>query len=232
MTEELDAIIFDVGGTLLDLKPTRAEVFAEVLAENGHTTDLPTLARAIAQSDRSLDERFKEVTVGNGTVSWNEFNRTVLDQIDYPGDREAMSRKLTAEFEKLVPVLDNWKDYPEARRLLARLKKRGFTLGVVSNASDLVKRVLDHLDLTRNFEFVIVSDEVGINKPSAGIFRLAAEKAGTSPNRVLYIGDKLSTDVKGAVGAGMNAMLVDRTDTYADVDCIRLRNLGDLEMFL
>ena len=232
MTEELDAVVFDVGGTLLDLKPSRAEVFGRVLAEDGHAVDGRTLLRAIAQSDRILDERTAGQNDGKGSVSWNDFNRTVLDRLRYPGDKDKIVKKLTAEFEMLVPVVDNWADYPETRELLASLRNRGFTLGVISNASDLVKRVLDHLDLTRNFEFVIVSDEVGIDKPSAGIFRLAVEKSRTSPNRMLYIGDKLTTDVRGAVGAGMNAMLVDRTDTYPDVDCIRLRNLSELTMFL
>jgi len=232
MTEELDAVVFDVGGTLLDLKPSRAEVFGRVLAEDGHAVDGLTLVRAIAQSDRILDERTAGQNDGSGSVSWNDFNRTVLDRLRYPGDKDKIGKKLTAEFEMLVPVVDNWADYPETRELLASLRNRGFTLGVISNASDLVKRVLDHLDLTRNFEFVIVSDEVGIDKPSAGIFRLAVEKSRTSPNRMLYIGDKLTTDVRGAVGAGMNAMLVDRTDTYPDVDCIRLRNLSELTMFL
>ncbi len=232
MTEELDAVVFDVGGTLLDMNPSRAEVFARALASDGHAVDRRTLMSAIAQSDRLLDERVGGLNDGDRSVSWNDFNRTVLDRLAYAGDRDAMTKRLTTKFEELVPIVDNWADYPETRELLLNLRRRGFTLGVISNATDLVRRVLDHLDLTRSFDFVIVSDEVGMNKPSSGIFKLAAEKARTSPNRILYIGDKLSTDVKGAVGAGMNAMLVDRTDTYSDVDCIRLRNLSELTLFL
>jgi REG-2-like HAD superfamily hydrolase len=232
MTEELDAIVFDVGGTLLDMVPTRAEVFASVLLAKGFRVDPTSLGKAIRKADRTLDEEFAELEGGDDSAFWKRFDRLVLEEIGFVGDLDRMHHALIDEFNGIVPKVETWVDYPETRGVLQDLRKRGFTLGVISNATNLVKRVLDNLDLSKNFEFVIVSDEVGMNKPSAKIFMMAADKARTSPNRMLFIGDKLSTDVKGAVGAGMNALLVDRADTYPDADCIRIRDLNSLRLFL
>ncbi len=232
MTEELDAIVFDVGGTLLDMEPTRAEVFASVLLANGFRVDPTILGKAVGKADRTLDEEFAELDGWDESAYWKMFNRLVLEEIGFIGDLDNMHHALTHEFNGFTPKVEAWVDYPETRGVLQDLRKRGFTLGVVSNATGLVKRVLDNLDLTKYFDFVIVSEEVGVNKPSAKIFMMAADKARTSPNRMLFVGDKLSTDVKGAVDAGMNAILVDREDTYPDADCIRIRDLNSLRLFL
>lgn len=232
MSEEFDAIVFDVGGTLLDMKPTRAEVFTEVLLENGFEVDPDRLEKAIRRADRILDEEFADLDGADDSGFWKKFDHLVLEEIGFVGDESRIYQSLTEKFEGFMPMVETWVDYPETKGVLEELRKRGFMLGVISNATELVNRVLDNLDLRKNFDFVIVSDEVGVNKPSAEIFKMAADKAKTSPNRMLYIGDKLSTDVKGAVDAGMNAILVDRADTYPDAECIRIRDLDYLRLFL
>ena len=232
MTEEFDAVVFDVGGTLLDMRPTRAEIFAKVLDENDHKLDPNVLARAIAWADRLLDDRYAPLERGNDDQLRKELVRTVLDLLGMRGGQDHLDRALLEELERVIPQVESWVDFPETKEVLRALRKRGFTLGVVSNATDLVTKVLDNLRLSEDFDFIIVSEEVGVNKPSTRIFQLAAERAHTSPNRMLYIGDRLSTDIRGAVGAGMNAVLIDRADVYPDADCIRLRDLRFLETFL
>jgi REG-2-like HAD superfamily hydrolase len=232
MTEELDAIVFDVGGTLLDMVPTRTEVFARVLLSKGFKANPTVLGNTIKKADRALDEEFAKLEGSDDSAFWKRYDRLVLEEIGFVGDLDRMHDMLVDEFNGVLPKVETWVDYPETKGVLQDLRKRGFTLGVVSNATGLVNKVLDNLGLSKDFEFVIVSDEVGVNKPSAKIFLMAAAKAGTSPNRMLFIGDKLSTDVRGAVDAGMNAILVDREDTYPDADCIRIRDLNSLRPFL
>ncbi len=44
MTEEIDAIIFDAGGTLIDVRPPREEIFARILLEHGFNTKTERIA--------------------------------------------------------------------------------------------------------------------------------------------------------------------------------------------
>ena len=232
MTEELDAIVFDVGETLLHMKPTRAELFAKVLSSHGFEADQSALEKAIGRTNRALDEEFANLEGGDESGFWKHFDDMVLHQIGFKGDLELIHRALVEEFDRVLPKVGTWVDYPETKEVLHGLRSRGFTLGVISNGSILVNKVLDNLELTKDFDFVIVSHEVGMTKPSRKIFSMAADRAGTSPNRMLYIGDRLSTDVKGAVGAGMNAILIDRADAYPDADCIRIKDLRFLKLFI
>ena len=232
MTEEIDAIVFDAGGTLFDMRPSREEIFADVLCANGFDVNQNALAAAIRRANRLLDKEFADLEGGDDSSFWMKFDDLVLDEIGHRDDHSKIATELSAAFQKIVPEVGSWVDFPEAKSVLHLLRGRELKLGVVSNATDLVRRVLDNLDLTRDFDFIIVSSEVGINKPSPRIFQLAAEKARTSPNRMIYVGDKLSTDVVGASKAGMNAILVDRANVYPDADCLRIKDLNFFRNFL
>jgi HAD superfamily hydrolase (TIGR01450 family) len=51
-------------------------------------------------------------------------------------------------------------------------------------------------------------DPVVVGKPHAPLYRLCADRLGISPNRLLAVGDRLDTDIAGAVEAGMDSALV------------------------
>ncbi len=142
-----------------------------------------------------------------------------------------ISKDLSTAFKDIMPDVESWVEYPDVRPALERLRRRDFKLGVVSNATDLLNKVLHNLDLSKYFDFVIISDEVGVRKPSPRIFLMAAEEAGASPSRSIYLGDKPTVDIQGATKAGMNAILVDRANTYPDAKCLRIRDLTYLRHF-
>ncbi len=228
MTLELDALLFDAGGTLFDMRPSKEEIFAEALSGSGRAVDAKHLARSIAKAERSLDEEFARIEGGDERTYWLKYDRMVLTDIGFDGDFESMSSLLSSRYKEIVEKVESWVDYPETKPVLERLRRTDLRLGMVSNASGLLRKVLDNLDLARYFDFILVSSEVGFRKPDPEIFRMAARRAGTAPNRAVFIGDRLATDVMGATRAGMNAILLDRADAYPDCKCIRKRDLNFL----
>lgn len=54
------------------------------------------------------------------------------------------------------------------------------------------------------FEKIILSDEVGVNKPHPDIFRYALNKTGSSKNTSLMIGDNYDADILGAMRSGLD----------------------------
>ena len=78
--------------------------------------------------------------------------------------------------------------------------------GVISNISYSGKVVSERINrmLPRSrFEFIIATSEYTFRKPNRHIFDLGAEKAGTSPENIWYIGDSYECDVAGSRNAGM-----------------------------
>ena len=231
MTEELDLITFDAGGTLFDMSPTRDDIFVGMITERFDSLDRTQIVSALHSADREFDQEFASQDGKNEDPFWKRYDDFVFKRLGLRSDTADLHMDLSSRFDKLIPNVDSWAEYPETRRVLEGLRHRDFRLGVISNATDLAKRVLDHLGLTKYFDFVIVSEEVGVRKPTTEIFRIACKRAGCAPNRSLHVGDKYSVDVVGARRAGLNAVLIDRAGVYDDIDCIRARDLNYFAAF-
>jgi putative hydrolase of the HAD superfamily len=178
-----------------------------------------------------LDAEFAEIDGKDEARFWHEYDDIVLADLGIKTHIEEVSKDLSKSFEEIMKKVESWTEYPDVRPALERLRRRDFKLGIVSNATDLLNKVFDNLDLRKYFDFVIISDEVGVRKPSPRIFMMASEAAGASPSRSIYLGDKPAVDINGATRAGMNAILVDRANAFPDARCLRIRDLTYLKRF-
>jgi len=123
-------------------------------------------------------------------------------------------------FDDVAPELDD-------------LKKRGLTLGLISNIERDMTATLKELGLSSKLDIVVTSQDAGFAKPQPEIFQYALRQAGRQPSDAMYIGDQYQVDVLGARGAGMKSILLDRGDYYKDVtDCPRIRSLSELSDYL
>ena len=105
--------------------------------------------------------------------------------------------------------------------LLEALRKRGLSLGVVSNASDppaLLHRELTESGIAERIDYAVFSSEVGRRKPGAEIFERALEALGVRAEAALFVGDRLYEDVRGASELGMTTVqaLWFRADDHPD----------------
>ena len=198
----IQAITFDVGGTLIEVWPSVGHVYAEVAARHGIK----------GLSARSLDRRF--------TVAWRAAIDFGHSRTDWAALVDATFRGLTDEppsqtfFAELYARFAEpsaWRIYEDVIPALQALAARGLKLGVISNWDERLRPLLDQLKLGRYFEEIIVSREVGSCKPARGIFEHAVRKLRLPPEAVLHVGDSLAMDVRGALAAGLSALLLQRT---------------------
>ena len=98
--------------------------------------------------------------------------------------------------------------------ILDYLEKQDYKLGLICNTGRSPGRVLRKLlkqhRVLHYFDVLTFSDELRIRKPDPRIFLLTLKKLESSPSDSVHIGDELQTDVIGAKGAGMTAILFDK----------------------
>ena len=99
---------------------------------------------------------------------------------------------------------------------------------VVSNSNGRARRILRRTGIEPHVDLVIDSQEEGVEKPDPRIFQRALERAGARPESTLHVGDLFHTDVVGARGAGLRAVLLDLGGLYHDHDCERVASLAEL----
>ncbi|MCD4685727.1 MAG: HAD family hydrolase [Anaerolineae bacterium] len=100
--------------------------------------------------------------------------------------------------------------FPDVPEVLPQLAASGVTLGIVTNASQPMRyrdRELFALDLLDWFpDCRIAAVDVGYVKPHRAIFEHALELVGAEPHEVVFVGDNLYADIKGAQGAGIRGV--------------------------
>jgi hypothetical protein len=135
----------------------------------------------------------------------------------YEGDAREFWRRMvaastTSSSESLFTELfdhyakpEAWAVAPNAPACLRRLRAADMKLCVTSNFDTRLRRLLHDLELASLFDAIIVSAEVGAEKPSPKIFDAASAALGVPPRSMLHVGDDPDADVAGALAAGYGA---------------------------
>jgi HAD superfamily hydrolase (TIGR01549 family) len=126
-------------------------------------------------------------------------------ELSVPEDLESVVAGAVASYGGAVRLR------PGAEELLRALTDREVPLALVSNGpADMQRAAVEATGLRRFFRCLLVSgdDEVGARKPEERIFRLACAALDAGPAETLMIGDDLTADIRGALSAGLGALLV------------------------
>jgi putative hydrolase of the HAD superfamily len=212
-------VLFDAGGTLLELRGSVGEVYGALAREHGLSIDA-----------RDLDAAFAEAFRGQGPLAFGELAPPELDArergwwfrvVEQVFHGRLSEAQLGLFFDALYELFrrpDPWRVFPDVRPALERLGSAGYRLGVVSNFDSRLDEVLSGLGIAGYFEHVVVSSRTGAAKPDAAIFRRALELFGVASASAWHVGDTPGEDVAGARSAGIRAVLLDRLGRYTDRD--------------
>ncbi|MDO8302204.1 MAG: HAD family hydrolase [Sedimentisphaerales bacterium] len=99
---------------------------------------------------------------------------------------------------------------PDIRDTLTKLRDAGLKLGIVSNTfvtDSSLDRHLEQFGMLEFFPLRIYSYMQSRRKPNVKIFNEAARQLGLDPQEIMFVGDRLDTDIKGALNAGMTPIL-------------------------
>jgi putative hydrolase of the HAD superfamily len=215
----IQAVYFDVGGTLIEPYPSVGEVYAKAARIHGLKASPTELEDSFA---RAWSKHIAASTRG----AWRAVVEDVLEECAFEGDRDACFSALYDAFTKR----EAWRIFDDVEETLDALDVRRVRMGVLSNWDERLRPLLTTLDLARRFEWTVVSAEVQREKPEPAIFHIAVERAGIARERILYVGDNVDLDLKGALGAGLPALLIDRSGRSDHPRAIR--RLTELLRFL
>ncbi len=120
--------------------------------------------------------------------------------------------EMEEQFFKYPPLLL----HNEIPGCLQHLQRSGITISLLSNTAFIkgatLRTYLEHAGLAGYFHFQLYSDELGYSKPNPRVFEALYAEAqairSLKKNELLHIGDNATADYEGALGAGLQALLV------------------------
>jgi putative hydrolase of the HAD superfamily len=121
-----------------------------------------------------------------------------------------------------------WDLYPETAAVLKGLVEADWAIGLVSNFDFRLRPLLYDLRLAPWISQVTLPSLAGAAKPDAAIFLSACAEAGVTPSAAWHIGDSMTDDYQGARQAGLQAILLDRTDRHLDFSGPKIKRLSQI----
>lgn len=188
----------------------------------GVLTESPFRHMASIAAAHGIDMRtFAEIAVGrgayeDGTHPWHRAERgeITVEQLNAAAAEMAKARGV-ASFPSLPDAATIMR--PEFVRspmvaLVRSCRTRGVNTGIVTNNIAEWTAWRTMLPLADLFDHVVDSWEVGMRKPEARIYELAAHRLGVAPQECLFLHD-MPENIDGARSVGMHTILVDETDS-------------------
>ncbi len=218
----IDGIVFDAVGTLIKPEPSVASAYAAAASRQG--VELPT-----DEVRRRFGVHFQsdEVHSGQGVGSTDEeterrrWRKIVAGVLPEVPDRDRAFDELWEHFSSPK----SWRCFPDVVPTLNALEEMDVALCVGSNFDSRLRGVVSGLpELAPWADRLVISSEVGYRKPHPSFFRAVCDHLGLPPERVMCVGDDVENDVRGAMRAGLAALLLDRVD-HAPTDLPRVANL-------
>ena len=235
MRHQLRAVFFDLVGTLIHGRTSIGEQYAAHARASGADPDVPRLdeafRRAMAAAPRM---EFPGRSLSDTTRLEREWWRTLVGRVvREAGLAGVLSGRVFDEyFDRLFDhftTANAWQTYADAAVSLASLREKGLLTGLITNYDTRVKAVLDAVGLSSLLDSVTIPAVAGSAKPSRGIFAHALAAHGLDASSAVYVGDSLEEDYRGALDAGLGALLLDREGRHRDVPGIaRIESLVEI----
>lgn len=198
-------IFFDLDDTLLDHKAA-CTVGARALHQRLGIDLSPDAF--VCRWEASLQRQFDRYLRGELSYEQQRLER-VREVVDAGlTDREAEEwfRVYLAAYEA------SWTLFPDVLEAWTQLSH--LQLGIITNGQGAQqRRKLARTGMLERCACVVISEEVGIAKPEAAIFRLACARLGVEPEAAVYVGDRYDVDAQGARRAGLRGIWLDRQRT-------------------
>jgi putative hydrolase of the HAD superfamily len=196
-------IFFDLDHTLWDFERNSALAFEAVLAANGIPVEIQAFLSHYVPINHSYWERYRHDRISQETLRHGRLKDT-FDALDIAIDEATIgiiSDGYIEELPRRAYLFDGAID------VLDYLSRK-YRLHIITNGfAGVQERKIATALIGGYFATVTDSETAGFKKPHPGIFTYALNRAGASAGSSLMVGDCIDADVKGALNAGMDAIL-------------------------
>jgi len=223
-----DIIIFDADETLFDFKKSEQDAFKQTIIEYG-----------IVYEENLHFKVYKEIN----TAMWLDLEKGLITQKKLKTERfKKFSAKLDLGFDENDFAKSYMKNlsfasflYDDSLALVESLHK-DYRLTIITNGlTDVQDRRIRNSSIAHYFEDIVISEEVKVSKPNPQIFERALNNINyTNKEKVLMVGDSLSSDIQGGINFGIDTCwynpneVTNETDVKPTYEVSSLMNLKEM----
>lgn len=212
----IEAIIFDMDGTLVDTEPFHTEIELNQFKQN--------------KIEISGEEHQQYLGV-TSEVMW----RQIASKHSISLTTDELIKQNHEESLKYFAALDSIPVMPELVEVLEKLEANNYKLAVASSSTpEIIDLVLTKTNLKKYFPIIVSGSDVAKSKPAPDIFLFTAHKLGAKPTNCVVIEDS-PNGIKAAKAAGMTCVAYNganvNSEKLQEADDI-IQNYSELERII
>jgi beta-phosphoglucomutase len=203
MTPSIRAVVFDMDGVLINAREWHYEALNRALALLGYEIS-----------------RYEHLSTYDGLPTSRKLQMLSVER-GLPAQLHAFLNGLKQQYT-MEYVATTCKPVFHHEYALARLKAKGYHLGVASNSvRATVTEMMQRSNLFGYLDVLISNEDVSRAKPDPEMYRLAMERLGVRPEETLVVEDN-ENGVKAATSAGAHVLVVGGPDDVT-LDAVEAR---------
>lgn len=211
-----NSVIFDLGFTLVTFENFTLSKYLQTLNRGldqmvQYLTDQKIINDSVAfkaQFKKLRNQNFEQSLTNYIETSTEVTLKQTFESLKLPSLKPEIVNKAILIYHSTEGAF--WKIRSDAEPLLKDLSAKQFKLGVLSNAPfhKGILQILETKKLTRYFDVISSSAQIGFCKPDRRCFEYILNKLGVSPTQAIMVGDDLKNDILGAHELGMKTIYV------------------------
>jgi len=203
-------IFFDLDRTLWDFETNSHETLLELwtaynLKEKG-ITDYEGFIKNYKIHNEQLWDLYRIDKISQKDLRRERFQRALADYniIDIE-----LAEQIGEQYISICPKKNQL--FPFAIEVLNHLSEK-YKLHIITNGFENVQHIkLKYSDLTKYFDNIITSEQIGVMKPNPKIFEFALQTANAKSSESVYVGDNLEVDILGCQNCGIDGIYFNPT---------------------
>lgn len=187
----IKAVIFDFDGTVSNRQKNAYDTFD--LYVKDIFKDLNEMEYEAVMQDFLTDDC-------NGTINCKFRLAPFIDKY-----KDRLPENFEADFVEYYYA--HMGDFTELKKdfykVLTEIKKNYKTAVLTNGNSNIQRAKIGSVGIEELLDEIIVSGEIGVNKPNKEVFEIMADRLGVKCEECMFVGDVFSTDILGAIRSNM-----------------------------
>lgn len=198
----IEHVFFDLDHTLWDFEKNSALTFKKILPESNITINFDDFIAVYIPINAKYWKLYREEKVSKKDLRYLRLKET-FDGLNFHVE-DAIIDFLAEEYINQLPNFNYL--FEGTFELLDYLKEK-YQLHIITNGFEEIQTLkMEKSGILHYFDQVITSESVGVKKPNPKVFQYALQKANTSPEFSIMIGDNLEADIQGAIDSGLQVI--------------------------
>lgn len=208
--KEYKYLLFDLDNTILNFDRSEKRSFKKTLKLYGIKFS-KALYSDYRQENTKLWRQYEEGNILKSDI-FDQRLVPIFDKYQIDKDPKEVSYKYLEILSNDIYFL------PLAKQTIKRLAKK-YQLALISNGQKMVQEGrIKKAYLDKYFKHIYISEVIGYQKPKKEFFDYVLNDLKAHKEEVIVIGDSITSDIKGAIEAGLSSVYVNKKNTDLNVN--------------